>query len=363
MKQDGTFNLVSNKLGDCDNFPMNSNIKTVWLAKDGDDTWIGEAIEVVSGLGVDYCPVSGSLKKDGKRTFYCIHQKLLTKSKKIEKISVKTKDGVRYAGSADSFEGEVCGINDICCGFTIPKNSLVYSKAFGSMGEHLKLELVSDRLGGCQNFPIYPGVQSVTLKKIGDDTWTGDFIEVVTRKSSNQVEQMMCNVNTALRKNGQGTFPCSLCSAHSKLNLIYFKQNPKIFLSEITRIGIRTSYIKGSGTDDEPKLIICSKVSPKHCCSFIPNQDGPDLDNNNLNEYIKGDLQSCQHFLPQCGIGKVTFQGRGEDGWRGDFINIEQWPVLMTHCPIKYWVDDYWAYSPKCTTHSQKNCKFLFVTY
>ena len=73
------------------------------------------------------------------------------------------------------FKGQVCGANDKCCTFQIPANSL---KKSGT------LELTSDKLGNCKDFQIGATIKFVQLKKIGDDTWFGKGVEVVTKQAS-----------------------------------------------------------------------------------------------------------------------------------------------------------------------------------
>ena len=201
FKKDGTNDFESEKLGDCQLFPINSNVKSIQIEKTGDDTWIGDFIEVTSRQGTNNfetfnCPINYWLRDNEHRTFYCIPKKVLSKAKKIKKITIKTSN-VKYAQTANAFKGEACGNDGQCCVFSIPEKGL--NKQNG------KLDLTSDSLGGCKNFPVYPNVKSIMLKKIGDDTWVGDFIEVFTS------DHQYCNINTALRNNGQGIFSCTTC--------------------------------------------------------------------------------------------------------------------------------------------------------
>ena len=202
FEKGGINDFESVKLGDCQVFPINSNVKSVEIEKTGDDTWIGDFIEVTSRQGtndfeVHHCPINYWLRNNGKRTFYCIPKNLLSKAKKIKSILVKTKDR-SYAASSDAFEGEACGINGQCCGFSIKE------KALDVRGGELYLS--SDNLGGCKDFPVYPNVKSIMLKKIGDDTWIGDFIEVFT------TDHQFCDANNVwIRTNGKATFSCTTC--------------------------------------------------------------------------------------------------------------------------------------------------------
>ena len=82
---------------------------------------------------------------------------------------------VRYAGSVNPFKGKLCGTNYKCCTFQIPANSL---KKNGI------LVLTSNKLGNCKDFPIGANIKFVHLEKIGDDTWFGKGVEIVTKRAS-----------------------------------------------------------------------------------------------------------------------------------------------------------------------------------
>ena len=116
----------------------------------------------------------------------------------ITKITVKTSDHV-YAASDDAFNGKLCGSDGKCCDFGWGTNRL---KKGG------KLELRGDDLKNCRTFDLDGEVKTVSLSKIGDDTWIGEYVEVESSRSNNKIQHVICPVQDWLEKNGKVTLQC-----------------------------------------------------------------------------------------------------------------------------------------------------------
>ena len=93
----------------------------------------------------------------------------------VKKILLRSKLPTNF-GTNDAFKVEVCGLNDKCCRFDIKEKSL---RAWPIKGNNI-LELTSESLGGCNDFPIDSKLQSVSMKKHGRGFWDGDYIAIET---------------------------------------------------------------------------------------------------------------------------------------------------------------------------------------
>ena len=109
----------------------------------------------------------------------------------VKKVSIKTRSE-KYAGTEDWFRIEVCGqnknqslIENNCCTFDIAKNSLKEPNG--------ELDLSSESLGNCSDYPINSEVKYVRIFKTGNDNWFGDHIAVET---SSEVRFCMINEET-----------------------------------------------------------------------------------------------------------------------------------------------------------------------
>ena len=107
---------------------------------------------------------------------------------------------------------------------------------------------------------------------------------------------------------------------------------------------MKTSNLPHAGTDDAIRLAICPEgyTHWSQCCHTEPNDDNtPDFDRNQYKSYTPSIFGrgNCVKF-PITGYVEMKARVVGDDGWRGEYIDIILNNGKKTHCVVPDWIDD-----------------------